>query len=472
MIYGVILAGGSGTRLWPLSRSLNPKHLFPSLVPSLGGEKSLFQQTVLRLLKGIAPERVLTVTHEDHRFEVLRQLRELGPDFLEGILAEPVANNTLPAISWAVAQIAARDPEAIVGVFPSDHLITDDQAFHDSFDKAVRVASRGYLVTFGIPVTGPETGYGYIQAGASLNHSGAFRALSFVEKPDRETALSYLKKGNYYWNSGLFVFRVADFLAELQKQEPEIGKATAQIVASRNDPSRIKALYPTIKKISIDHGIMEKAERVAVVPSNFGWNDLGSWEAIYQVLEKDEGQNVIQGDVLSYDTSSSLLISKKGLVAAIGLEGIAVIRTDDAVLVSPRERVQDVKKIVDLLKGKKSQLADSHPTVTRPWGLYTVLEEGTGYKIKRITVNPGQKLSLQSHRKRAEHWVVIEGTARITNGETQTLLKETESTFIPMGAKHRLENTGTGPLTIIEVQTGSYLGEDDIERFDDSYGRV
>jgi mannose-1-phosphate guanylyltransferase/mannose-6-phosphate isomerase len=419
----------------------------------------------------VSPERIVTVTHESHRFEAHRQLREIDPRLSENILAEPCANNTLPAIAWGTAEIAKQDPQALIGVFPSDHAIQGDEQFREDLAAAFRAASEGDLVTFGIRPSGPETGYGYIEAGEALDGGSARRVVRFVEKPDRATAERYLREGNYYWNSGMFVFRAKDFWEELKRNEPAIESAISRLLKTVGDGSSLQKIYPTIKKISIDYGIMERAKRVAVVPARFGWNDLGSWESLYQLKEKDNQGNAIEGDVLTLDTRSSLLISKDGHLAALGLEKLAVIKTGDTVLVAPRDRVQDVKKIVDSLKEKGSALVESHSTVHRPWGSFTVLEEGPCHKVKRIVVHPGQKLSLQSHRRRAEHWVVIEGTARVTNGEREFLLKQNESTFVPQGAKHRLENPGTGPLAIIEVQVGSYLGEDDIQRFDDIYGR-
>lgn len=466
-LYAILLAGGSGTRLWPLSRALLPKQLL-----SLSGEETLLQQTARRLLGQVDPSRIFTVTHEGHRFEVKGQLDVIHSDLILNILSEPSANNTLPAIAWAAMEIARKDPKAVAGVFPSDHAIRDEKKFQKTFAHAVEIASGGHLTTFGIRPTGPETGYGYIRAGTSLDHGHGFRVSAFVEKPDRETAVRYFENGGYFWNAGIFVFRIQDFLEELGRQEPGIFEAINRIVESGNDSKILKDVYSGIKKISIDYGIMEKAKNVAVVPASFDWNDLGSWEAIYQHLAKNKEQNATQGNILTHDTSSSLLISKKGLLATIGLKDMAIIQTDDAVLVSPRHRVQEVKSLVEQLKGRESPLVESHSTVNRPWGTYSILEEGLNHKIKRIVVNSGQKLSLQRHQKRAEHWVVVAGTAKITHGDREISLKTNESTFISPGTMHRLENPGTDPLVIIEVQTGSYLGEDDIERFEDVYGRI
>jgi len=465
-VYAIILAGGVGTRLWPLSRTLLPKQLL-----NLNGNETLLQQTARRLMGQVHPSHVYTVTNENHRFEVRSQLHAIDPKLVDSILVEPKSRNTLPAIAWAVAQITQKDPEALIGVFPSDHAIQDLKAFQEDFSQALQVASKGYLVTFGIKPTGPETGYGYIKVGDLLDHTRAYSVEAFVEKPDREKAVHYFETGKYYWNAGMFTFQASSFQENLGRLEPTILKSISKIVSDPQNGHVLKEEFLNMKTISIDYGIIEKAKNVAVVPSHFEWNDLGSWESLHEHMKKDARQNVIQGDVMAIDTQSSLLISKKGLIAAIGLKNVVVVQTDDAVLVCPRDQVQDVKKIVDQLKEKGSSLTEAHSTVVRPWGQYTILEEGTGYKIKRIVVNPGQKLSLQRHKNRAEHWVVIDGIAKVTNGNQEINLKANESTFIPQGEKHRLENPGTEPLSIIEVQSGTYLGEDDIERFDDVYGR-
>ncbi len=414
----------------------------------------------------IPADRTLTITHESHLPIVREQLHSIHPALAKRILAEPQANNTLPAIAWGVAEIANTDPAALIGVFPADHQIDNTQAFHETLIRAFQAAEQGCLVTIGIRPTGPETGYGYIQADGN-------RVMSFVEKPSREKAEAYLKAGNYYWNAGMFVFKATLFLEELKRFEPAIYDAVQRIVeaSSSKKDSVVREEYARMKKISIDYGIMEKSKRVAVVPATFAWNDLGSWESVYETRKKDGEQNVTEGEIVSVDSSSSLLLSKEGVLAAIGLKEMVVVQTGDAVLVCPRDRSQEVKKVVDELKARKNPSVETGPTDHRPWGSFTILEEGSGYKIKRIVVNPGHKLSLQRHRKRSEHWIVIEGTARITCDDKETILQPNQSTFIPAGAKHRLENQGSTPLMIIEVQTGSYLGEDDIERFEDVYGR-
>lgn len=460
-IYGLILAGGFGTRLWPLSCRLRPKYLL-----ALNSKRTLLQETAFRLLSKLSPNQIVTVTHAAHEFEVRYQLQEIHPALTDRILVEPESRNTLPAIAWAVATIAQEAPEALVTVFPSDHAIHGDAAFQEAVERASTAAHREYLVTLGIKPTGPETGYGYLLAGSTLDHQDVFEAVRFVEKPDRTEATELLSNGNCFWNSGIFAFSVSTFQRELKTSEPEIFERISRIVSSK-DPETLKNEYRQMKPISIDYGLMEKSKKVAVVPAKFGWSDLGNWEAIYQALEKDPDHNAVQGSVRSEDTHSSLLISRKGSLATVGLKDMIVVRAGDDVLVCPRDRAQEVKKISEC-----PPEAAANATSRRPWGQYTVIEEGPGYKIKRIIVDSRQKLSLQRHRHRAEHWIVIQGTARVTAGARQYTLEANESTFIPVGQEHRLENPGAKPLVIIEVQTGDYVGEDDIERLEDIYGRT
>ncbi len=462
----ILLVGGSGTRLWPFSRSFAPKQFIGFKL-----EKTLIQETAARL-REIFPgpsTKIFAVTHHENIFEVSRQLAPIVPAENQRVLAEPERKNTLPAIAWSVAQVEAEDPNALVAVFPSDHHIENVPNLKSDLEKAFEIAQDSFLVTLGIRPRHPETGYGYLRIGEKLK--SGFSVAGFSEKPSLEKAKTYLSSGDYYWNSGIFVFSVQAFQSELKKREPEIHRSIQAIIASGNDAQTAKEEYARLKNLSIDYGLMEKAERVAMVPASFEWSDLGGWSSVFDILPKDENQNAVQGDVVSYDTRSSLLISKKGTLATIGLKDMVVAQTDDAVLVCPKERSQDVKKIVELLKDRKNPVIDYHPTVRRPWGTFTVLEEGPCFKIKKITVDPGQRLSLQRHRHRAEHWVVVEGTAQVTCGGKQYTLTANESTYISPGLKHRLENPGTSPLSIIEVQTGSYVGEDDIERFEDVYGR-
>ena len=458
--YAVILSGGSGTRLWPLSRSLRPKQLLP-----LNGEQTLLQQTATRLLKRVLPANLLTVTHQDHKFEVKGQLAELAPDLVHGVLAEPVARNTLPAIAWAAHEIYKRDPEAIVGVFPSDHAIGDEDAFLAAWAAAESGALQGFLTLIGLTPTEPATGYGYIQPGESLAGSGVRQVSRFVEKPDQERAKQFLGAG-YLWNGGMFVFRASDFMQLLQQLQPQIFEAILMMDA--RDPA---ATYQVLPSLSMDYGIAEKAEKVAVVPAEMAWSDLGSWDSIYQHQAKNTEGNLIHGDVLSQDTQDSLLWSTHGLLATLGLSNIVVIQTADATLVCDRSRTEDIKQLVAQVQKTHPHLTETHLTVHRPWGTYTVLEEGPNFKIKRIVVNPGAKLSMQLHNHRAEHWVVVSGMATITNGERVIVLHENESTYIPKTHRHRLENAGDMPLQMIEVQCGNYVGEDDIVRFEDTYGR-
>lgn len=461
--YAIILCGGSGTRLWPLSRSRRPKHLL-----SLNGQESLLQQTARRLTRRVPPRNVLTVTHEDQKFEVKGQLGEVSPDLPPSVLCEPAACNTLPAIARAVARIHEGDPEGLIGVFPSDHAICDEDAFLSCWEAAEDGARQGYLTLLGIAPTEPATGYGYIQAGDRLiGQSGELRRVErFVEKPDRANAERFVADG-YLWNGGIFVFRARDFMNLLQRLQPDMHALIVSI-----DEHNVEDVYARLPKLSIDYGLAEKADNVAVVPANFGWSDLGSWESIYQTLAKDDAGNTARGDVVMMDTHNSMVWSSRGVLATVGMRDVAVIQTDDATLVCDRSRAEDIKHLVLDLTRNFPAVTESHLTVHRPWGTYTVLEEGPNFKIKRIVVNPGGKLSMQMHRHRSEHWVVLSGVAEITNGERRILLRENESTYIPIATRHRLENNQATPLQIIEVQCGDYVGEDDIIRFEDTYGRV
>lgn len=461
--YAVILCGGSGTRLWPLSRTFRPKQLL-----ALNGEQTLLQQTAKRLSHLVAPSRLFTVTHEDHKFEVKGQLSELFPESIANVLAEPCARNTLPAVAWATYQIFLKDQNAIIGVFASDHAIDNEPAFLEAWQTAEQVAEQGYLTLLGIEPDEPATGYGYIKPDEALPVAAsmpAFEVAKFVEKPDLENAKRFLSEG-YLWNSGMFVFKAAVFMQMLQQYQPEVYRQIYVL-----NQQNLAENYAKLPNISMDYGLAEKAKKVAVVPVNMAWSDLGSWDSIYARNTKDANNNVTHGDVLNLDTQDSLIWSEAGFVATLGLNNVAVIQTADATLVCDRSRAEDIKTIVSMVKAQRPELADIHQTVHRPWGSYTVLEERANFKIKRIVVNPGASLSLQMHQHRSEHWVVVSGTATIINNEIEYTLVENESTYIPKTHLHRLANNSTEPLSIIEVQCGEYVGEDDIVRFDDKYGR-
>jgi len=463
-IQPVILAGGTGSRLWPLSRELYPKQLL-----CLTDETSLLQTTLLRVaeLDNVLPPVI--VVGEEHRFITLSQIKELDCFEDYTILLEPEGKNTAPAICGAAHYCNGAEEDIALLVLPADHVVLKKDAFVEVVEKARTLAADGAVVTFGIQPTGPETGYGYIEQGDGNAVS------SFKEKPDLETAVSYIKSGNYFWNSGMFAFSLKTVLAEIEHFAPDIFKAMAEAVSkgSRDDSffRFDKEAMSNCPSDSIDYALMEKTSRAAVVAADLGWSDIGSWKALWDVQEKDSHGNVTSGDVLLEDTSNCIVRAEKKLVATVGLEDTLVVETADAVLVSPLSRSQDVKKIVTLLKSQNRNEYSIHATAYRPWGSYTVLEEQPRFQIKRITVNPGAKLSLQMHHHRSEHWVVVSGTARVTNGEDVVLLHENQSTYIPSGTVHRLENPGVIGLELIEVQNGSYLGEDDIVRFDDVYGR-
>jgi len=469
MIMPVILSGGSGTRLWPLSRALYPKQLLP-----LFGDKTMLQDTVLRVetIDGVGP--VTCVCNDEHRFLVAEQLRQIGADE-EAIILEPVGRNTAPAAAVAALMLAEKHPVSLMLIMPADHVILDRQAFANAIESGCQAAEEGNLVTFGIVPNAPETGYGYIRSVAGSE--GIVRPVAeFVEKPSRERAESYLVSGDYFWNSGMFLFRPEVYLAELEVNAPEmlaacraaVEKARSDLDFLRLDPDSFKASPSD----SIDYAVMEKTTKAMVVPMDAGWNDVGAWSSLWEVQERDRQGNVMRGDVLAHDVQNSYLHSTSRLVAAVGLENHIVVETCDAVLVASKDRVQEVKAIVEQLHSEAREEPLIHRRVYRPWGSYETVDEGERFKVKRITVKPGASLSLQLHHKRAEHWIVVKGTAVVTVDDREVELVENESIYIPVEARHRLENRGKEPLELIEVQSGRYLGEDDIERFEDNYGRL
>jgi mannose-1-phosphate guanylyltransferase/mannose-1-phosphate guanylyltransferase/mannose-6-phosphate isomerase len=461
----VVLSGGSGTRLWPLSRSQYPKQFLP-----LVSENTMLQETLVRLsgLHDLASP--IVVCNENHRFMVAEQLREIDIK-PSAIILESIGRNTAPAV--ALAALAAKSPDDILLILPADHVIKNVAEFQKAVLIAENLAKQNFLVTFGIVPTHAETGYGYIKSTQTTGE--AFPVDCFVEKPDLETATEYVKSGDYFWNSGMFAFKAGVYLQELEKFNPEmlvVCKAAFENAKADFDFVRLSAeIFAKCPSDSIDYAVMEKTERAMVVPLDANWNDVGSWSALWEVGEKDELGNIIRGDVLTVDCENSYIHSENKLIAAIGVENLVIIETDDAVMISPKNRVQDVKLIVDKLKSANRPEADLHQKVYRPWGNYDSVDNGERHKTKRIVVKPGAKLSLQMHHHRAEHWVVVKGTALVTKGDEQILLTENQSTFIPLGVAHRLENPGVIPLEIVEVQSGSYLGEDDIVRFSDNYGR-
>ena len=466
----VIMAGGSGSRLWPLSRELYPKQFL-----QLDGEATMLQATVNRLQQ-LACAAPLVICNEDHRFLVAEQLRHLGK-LAHNIILEPAGRNTAPAIALAALtalQTAGEGEDPLLLVLAADHVIRDEAAFTASVQAAMPHAAAGKLVTFGIVPTQPETGYGYIRRGAE--QQGAFAVAQFVEKPDAVTAEGYLASGEYYWNSGMFLFRASRFLAELQAFRPDIHAACSLAVGTINpdlDFVRVdKTAFLACPSDSIDYAVMEKTADAVVVPMDAGWSDVGSWSSLWEISTKDAAGNVFRGDVMQHGSSNNYVFAESGLVSLVGVDNLVVVQTKDAVLVVDQRKVQDVKKIVEGLKAAGRSEHHVHREVYRPWGKYDAIDHGGRYQVKRISVKPGEKLSLQMHHHRAEHWIVVSGTAKVTNGERTFLVTENESTFIPVGAVHALENPGKVTLELIEVQSGSYLGEDDIVRLQDRYGRV
>jgi mannose-1-phosphate guanylyltransferase len=433
----------------------------------------MLQSTALRLAE-LEHQAPMIICNEEHRFSVAEQLR-INKISNSGIILEPVGRNTAPAIALAAFQAIKNGDDPLLLVLAADHVIADDKAFCQSISTAVAHAEQGNLVTFGIVPTAPETGYGYIKRGESSAETG-FKVDSFVEKPDLATAQSYLKTGDYYWNSGMFLFKASSYLAELKQHQLDIYQACEQAMAETStdlDFIRVqKQLFEQCPDDSIDYAVMEKTTKAIVVPMDCGWSDVGSWSALWDIEQKDENNNVFSGDVMAINTQNSYIKTHDKLVATIGLDDVVIVDTKDAILVSKKSDVQHVKQIVNKLKANERSEFKHHREVYRPWGKYDSVDTGERFQVKRITVKPGAKLSVQMHHHRAEHWIVVSGTAKVTNGDKEILLTENQSTYIPIGVVHALENPGKVDLELIEVQSGSYLGEDDIVRFEDKYGRV
>ncbi len=481
-VYAVILAGGSGTRFWPLSRETRPKQML-----QIVGEDTLLRQTVNRIDGLVPPENIWIVTTEDMALDIRFHLESFG-ELAKKIkfIKEPIAKNTAPAIGLAGIYLNHLFPQSVMIVMPSDHAIPDREKFLSDLKLAIQGAREDHLVTFGIKPSRPETGYGYIKVenASNIEKKGLRKVECFAEKPDLETAKKYLSNGSYYWNSGIFIWKTSKILSEIEKYLPDLYKGLKEMESllfepnqpnKPNEPNKLnklKELYSHLESISIDKGIMERSRNILMVPATFQWSDLGSWSALDEIIEKDKEGNILKGNTIDIGSQNSTIYGGDRLIATIGLKDMVVVDTPDATLVTPKERVQEVRKIVEILKrnGREEHLL--HKTVERPWGSYTVLEKGQGYKIKRVVLKPGARLSLQLHKKRSEHWVVVTGTARVTKENETYLVHINESTYIPVNTKHRLENPGEVLLQIIEVQNGEYLEEDDIERFDDDYGRI
>ena len=468
----VILSGGSGTRLWPMSRAKKPKQFLPLL-----NDKSMLQNTVLRL-KGLADlQPAMVICNEDHRFMVAEQLRELS-ELQSSIILEPVGRNTAPAIAVAALQAMANGDDPLLLVLAADHAIKDVPAFHHAIEQAIPAAQQGKLVTFGIVPTSPHTGYGYIRREHAVSAGlppGVASVAQFCEKPDLATAQRFLDSGEYYWNSGMFLFKASNLLAELKQFVPEIvNAAEVALKKATRDLDFIRLdidAFSASPSDSIDYAVMEKSANAAMVALDAGWSDVGSWDALWQIMPKDEQGNACRGDVILQDCHNSYVNAEERLVSVIGLDDVVVVETKDAVMVANKAHLQGVKDVVAKLQSYGRSEVDLHREVFRPWGKYDSVDNGKRYQVKHITVKPGAKLSVQMHHHRAEHWVVVSGSAMVRNGDKEFLVTENESTFIPVGVIHSLENPGKIPLELIEVQSGSYLGEDDIVRFEDKYGR-
>lgn len=468
MIFPVILAGGAGSRLWPLSRQLYPKQFLP-----LGESELTLLQSTIQRLQGLECAQPIMICNDQHRFLAAEQVRQLGLEQVT-ILLEPVSRNTAPAIALAALQATSREKDSILLVLAADHLVRDVAAFQECVRKALPLAEAGKLVTFGIVPTHPETGYGYLEKGREIV-PGCFAVNRFVEKPDLPAAEDYVGTGDYYWNSGMFLFRASRYLEELERLQPNMLSACRSALEQGSQDlyfTRVDlAAFAACPEQSIDYAVMERTSEAAMVPLDAGWSDVGSWSALWDVSAKSPEGNVLKGDVLQQDTRNTYVHSESRLVAAVGVDDLMIIETKDAVLVAHKNHVQDVKSIVERIRNDGRHEHINHRKVFRPWGMYDSIDNGHRYQVKRITVRPGAKLSVQMHHHRAEHWIVVSGTAKVTKGDKTYLVSENQSTYIPVGQVHALENPGVIPLELIEVQSGAYLGEDDIVRLQDVYGR-
>ena len=469
VIIPVILSGGSGTRLWPLSRRMHPKQLLP-----LVNDTTMLQNTITRLTGSPDIDHVMVICNDDYRFMVAEQVKETDIPSNE-IILEPVGRNTAPAIALAAFNAIRNGDDPVLLVLPADHVIADVETFQSALLLGKQASEAGKLVTFGIVPDGPETGFGYIKAQAENNEEAVYHVDKFVEKPDADTAAEYIADGHYYWNSGMFMFQASTYLDALNQHAPAIYQATeAALEAADRDTDFVRVgrdLFERCPSDSIDYAVMEKVDNAVVIPVDIGWSDVGSWSALHDVGDVDDQGNTLIGDVKSGLTSNSYVRANNRLVVTLGVDNMVVVDTDDALLVASRDHVQDIKTIVEQLSAENRQEVDLHKCVYRPWGHYQGIDDGTHYQVKRITVSPGAAISLQLHHHRSEHWIVVSGTAKVTRGDEVFIISENQSTYIPLGEKHRLENIGKIPLKLIEVQTGSYLGEDDIVRFEDIYGR-
>ncbi|MFC1855224.1 mannose-1-phosphate guanylyltransferase/mannose-6-phosphate isomerase [Thermodesulfobacteriota bacterium] len=457
-----ILAGGSGTRLWPMSRKEFPKQFL-----KIDSEKSFLCQSIERLLAADSVDNIHVITNEDYKFHVKDELNNVSTVLSDGVIIEPVGRNTAPAIALAVKYCLDNlksDLDEIVFISPSDQVMRPISKFTDALKDVKEAARKGFIVTLGIKPTCPETGYGYIKAGDKIN--GYHEVIEFTEKPDIENAKRYIESGEYFWNSGMFAFSIKTILAEFKKHAPEIYE--------RFDQSYDKFVsnFETMPSISIDYSIMEKSDKIAMIPLEITWSDVGSWDSLFDIMPHDENNNVIDGDVVTIDTNNSLIFSSKKLVSTLGVKDLIIVETDDALLVAKQGESQRTRELVDALKKQKRKEALEHTTTYRPWGDYTILGGGERYKIKRIIVKPHQSISLQLHRQRSEHWIVVSGTAKVTIDDKVTIVNENESVYVPKTKKHRLENPSDVDLELIEIQSGNYIEEDDIERFEDIYGRT